>query len=606
MKQKLILLFLLITSISFAQPGMNPNDGNPSAPNPIVNPTSFNRLKIPLAPKKLSATRVMVQDSITKELGWVLKSSLSSSVPTLQQVANSGNQINSGSYSTQLTAGDLSLSSIFDGSDLDPFSLTFYKSGNSVSIKPPTTVTGTYGVFLPSSSGTLALLSDIPSGSSGTVSSVTGISPITVASGTTTPVIGINQATTSTNGYLSSTDWNTFNNKQSALGFTPEASISSGTTSQYWRGDKTWQTLPTYTLSGLGGAPIASPTFTGTVSGITSSMVGLGNVDNTSDVNKPLSTATQTALNLKLNTASPSFTGILTGVGTTLTGSANTSLIDLSQTWNTPTGVPSAIKLNITNTQVGIGAKLLDFQVSSANRFSVDYAGNATLASTLNASSVSVTGGIQAGFSSGLSFNAGVWSCKANALSSNPLGGIIYTGYNGYAGGHIFTNTTSTDSQLATTNYLMQLQQTFAPTTNTGTYTTLRINPTINQTGTANGITRGILIDPIITSAANFRALDITNGSIVLPYATASTTYAVKTSDYLLNFTTGTFTATLPTAVGCTGKNYILKNSGTGAITIATTSSQTIDLSSTYPLGSQNKYVHVVSDGANWIVTANN
>ena len=48
-------------------------------------------------------------------------------------------------------------------------------------------------------------------------------------------------------------------------------------------------------------APIASPTFTGTVSGITKSMVGLGNVDNTSDTEKPISTATQTALDSKLN-----------------------------------------------------------------------------------------------------------------------------------------------------------------------------------------------------------------------------------------------------------------------------------------------------------------
>ena len=50
-------------------------------------------------------------------------------------------------------------------------------------------------------------------------------------------------------------------------------------------------------------APLANPTFTGTVSGITKNMVGLGNVDNTSDANKPVSTATQTALNLKFNTA---------------------------------------------------------------------------------------------------------------------------------------------------------------------------------------------------------------------------------------------------------------------------------------------------------------
>lgn len=37
--------------------------------------------------------------------------------------------------------------------------------------------------------------------------------------------------------------------------------------------------------------------------------LGLGDVDNTSDVNKPISTATQTALNLKAPLASPLFTG---------------------------------------------------------------------------------------------------------------------------------------------------------------------------------------------------------------------------------------------------------------------------------------------------------
>lgn len=46
-------------------------------------------------------------------------------------------------------------------------------------------------------------------------------------------------------------------------------------------------------------ANISSPTFTGIVGGITASMVGLGDVNNTSDVLKPISTATQTALNLK-------------------------------------------------------------------------------------------------------------------------------------------------------------------------------------------------------------------------------------------------------------------------------------------------------------------
>ena len=42
---------------------------------------------------------------------------------------------------------------------------------------------------------------------------------------------------------------------------------------------------------------------------LTKADVGLANVDNTSDLNKPVSTATQTALNLKADLASPTFTG---------------------------------------------------------------------------------------------------------------------------------------------------------------------------------------------------------------------------------------------------------------------------------------------------------
>ena len=52
-------------------------------------------------------------------------------------------------------------------------------------------------------------------GSGGTVTSVTGTAPIT-SSGGNTPAISISQAGVSTNGYLSSTDWNTFNNKAPA------------------------------------------------------------------------------------------------------------------------------------------------------------------------------------------------------------------------------------------------------------------------------------------------------------------------------------------------------------------------------------------------------
>ncbi len=70
-------------------------------------------------------------------------------------------------------------------------------------------------------------------------------------------------------------------------------------------------------------APLASPAFTGTPTGITKSHVGLANVDNTADSAKPVSTAQQAALNLKAPLASPAFTGTLTGITKTHVGLGN-------------------------------------------------------------------------------------------------------------------------------------------------------------------------------------------------------------------------------------------------------------------------------------------
>jgi hypothetical protein len=78
----------------------------------------------------------------------------------------------------------------------------------------------------------------------------------------------------------------------------------------------------TATMVGLGNVTneskatmFTNPTFTGTVAGVTATHVGLGNVNNTSDSAKPVSTAQQTALNLKANSASPSFSGTMLASG---------------------------------------------------------------------------------------------------------------------------------------------------------------------------------------------------------------------------------------------------------------------------------------------------
>ena len=91
-------------------------------------------------------------------------------------------------------------------------------------------------------------------------------------------------------------------------------------------------------------APLASPTFTGTVSGITASMVGLGNVNNTSDANKPVSTAQQTALNLKANLASPTFTGTVSGITASMVGLGN---VNNTSDANKPVSAAQQTALNL-------------------------------------------------------------------------------------------------------------------------------------------------------------------------------------------------------------------------------------------------------------------
>lgn len=94
--------------------------------------------------------------------------------------------------------------------------------------------------------------------------------------------------------------------------------------------------------------------------------------------------------------------------------------------------------------------------------------------------------------------------------------------------------------------------------------------------------------------------LDVT-GSLATSYVAKTTTYTATATDQVISCS-GTFTLTLPTAVGITGRIYTIKNTGTGIITIATTSSQTIDGSTTLAGAIQNETYYLKSNGSNWEV----
>lgn len=88
---------------------------------------------------------------------------------------------------------------------------------------------------------------------------------------------------------------------------------------------------------------------------------------------------------------------------------------------------------------------------------------------------------------------------------------------------------------------------------------------------------------------------------LTLPYTAKTTTYTITASDHTVDCTSGTFTVTLPTAVGCQGRIYVVKNSGAGTITLDADGSETIDGSASLSLAATNCYT-VQSNGANWII----
>lgn len=144
---------------------------------------------------------------------------------------------------------------------------------------------------------------------------------------------------------------------------------------------------------------------------------------------------------------------------------------------------------------------------------------------------------------------------------------------------------------------------------NIGTSKTVYIDAdstqTIDGTLTVN-LPAGRSIE-IVSNGSNWRSflpLDLTS-----PTAVKTTTYSIDYADtiVLVNATSGGFTVTLPSAATMAGKQFQIKRTDqtlANAVTIATTSSQTIDGATTRKLMTQYEEYTVVSDGSNWHVVS--
>lgn len=194
------------------------------------------------------------------------------------------------------------------------------------------------------------------------------------------------------------------------------------------------------------------------------------------------------------------------GLTNSLTWTNWSSTFAITQTWNT-TGTPNLINIALTDTASNAASNLLRYQVWGTNRLTIS-----KLWAINNDASSTWVNGITTWYDWGFNLSWSVGFIKRDTI----LGlGIQYNVAVSYTNWHI--NRASANYTTTTWNvFLSQNIATFAPTSGTATFTMMNIAPTVNQTWWASGITRGLRVNPTLTAAADFRAIDIVLGNVSL------------------------------------------------------------------------------------------
>jgi hypothetical protein len=251
----------------------------------------------------------------------------------------------------------------------------------------------------------------------------------------------------------------------------------------------------------------------------TAASIGLGNVDNTSDANKPVSIAQQAALDLKAN---------------------DNAVVKL------------AGNQTVSDVKSFTGA---------TNMLRAVFSDSAPIRMQNNTTQARIVAGV------GFAFQVDGIGGSAIVLEGRDVGGVD-------AGGSL--------SLYAMTGKDMIFRHT---TKNGGTTDRMRM------------LSNGYFGINTITPHSRLHV----DGSFATAFRAITAARTLDASDHIIS-ADGTFNITLPTAVDIVGRQYKIKNIGTGTITVVTTSSQTIDGAANHELSAQYQSVTVVSDGTNWLI----
>jgi len=242
-------------------------------------------------------------------------------------------------------------------------------------------------------------------GGAGTVTGITGSAPITVDNtNPATPIIGITQATTSTDGYLSSTDWNTFNSKfnlptltAGSVLFSDGATIAQNNANFFW--DDSNNRLGIGTATPTVAFEIARPSVSNQllIKTVTSGIASLSIQDQTGgtillrgDTNDSYINAGNFAIGATSATAGAR----LDILAPTLTGSSTAAGFLFRQTYNT-SGVTEGATFAYTNSASNNASRWLRVTVGGTEAFSVGRTSFSTGAVRLNTALMLSTSGGQ-------------------------------------------------------------------------------------------------------------------------------------------------------------------------------------------------------------------
>jgi hypothetical protein len=473
-----------------------------------------------------------------------------------------------------------------------------YGTGSTVAFSP----VGSSGQVL-TSGGTGSPTWSTPA--SGTITAVTATAPV-ASSGGTAPNISMPAATTSVSGYLTSTDWDTFNSKQPAGTYVTSVTGTSG------RITSSGGTTPAIDLA----SGVATPGTTGS-----STLVPVITIDTYGRV-----TSITTAANPQGTVTS------VTGTAPVVSSGGATPAISMAAASASANGYLTSTDWSTFNSKQPAGTYVTSVAVASSNGFAGTSSGGATPSLTLTTSITGVLYGngtalAAATISAPLAYSAGTLSITQATTSTN--GYLTSTDWNTFnnKGSGTVTSVTGTAPVVSSGGTTPAISMAAATTSVSGYLTSTDWNTFNNKQPAGSYLTAVTADAPLSGSGTSGSHLVIsqsttsTNGYLsstdwntfnnkqaVSAPVTKTADFTVAATDlWLINNKSGsTCTATLPTASSYSGR--VLHFQNYQAQTVVSASSNVVPIvggsaGTSILLASAGDQCTLVSDGTNWLMT---